>query len=191
MIYDFFRPEILEEAQALNIPIVLHLPKMIVSSLEDLLQVTKDFPKLRIVLAHLGLSVLPVSGLQEAFIALKSCDLISMDNSLNPSREVTQIALDTVGATRILYGSDEPLNLIRFTAYAHPEKGQRIVSDYPYHWVDKDEFDEYGHLAQNAIHSHWDNLLALQQCLETLPGAQQQLAKDNIFHNNAASVYGF
>lgn len=46
-IYEFFRPEILEEAQSLDIPIILHLPKMIVRSLDDLLQMLADFPKLR------------------------------------------------------------------------------------------------------------------------------------------------
>lgn len=191
VIYDFFRPEILEEAQDLDIPIVLHLPKMIVNSIEDLIRVTQDFPRLRIVLAHLGLSVLPVSGLTEAFTLVKALDLVSMDNSLNPSMEVTKIALEILGSSRILYGSDEPLNLIRFSVYAHPEKGQRIVSDYPYHWVDKEEFREYGHLAQRAIHAHWSNLIALKECIEVLSVSEKEAAKENIFYNNAAEIYGF
>ncbi len=36
-IYEFFLPEILEEAQALDIPVVLHLPKVIVNCIDDLL----------------------------------------------------------------------------------------------------------------------------------------------------------
>jgi predicted TIM-barrel fold metal-dependent hydrolase len=114
-----------------------------------------------------------------------------MDNSLNQSVDVTREAISVLGSSRILYGSDEPLNLIRYVAYKHPEKGQRIVSDYPYHWVDSDEFREYGHFAKEAIHSHWGNLLALKQCVEELPKEDRQSAKENIFHKNANSVYSF
>ena len=190
-IYDFFRPEILEVAQALDVPLVLHLPKMIVRSLDDLLQVVRDFPRLRMVLAHLGLSALPVNGLREAFEALAPFDQVAADNSLNPSEEVTQIALDVLGTSRILYGSDEPLNLIRFTTYEHPEKGQRIVTDYPYHWVDYREHKVYGHLAKGVIHSHWGNLRSLQQCIERLVVTERRSARENIFYNNAVAMYGF
>ncbi len=190
-IYDFFRPEILEEAQTLDIPIVLHLPKMIVWSVNDLVKVINDFPRLRIVLAHLGLSVLPVNGLRDAFKLIRHFDQVSTDNSLNPSEEVTQIALEEFGAQRILYGSDEPLNLIRFAAYEHPEKGQRIVTDYLYHWVDAMEYKQYGHLAEGVIHSHWGNLHALQKCIGRLSPSEQTAAKENIFYKNAAGIYGF
>ncbi len=154
-------------------------------------KVVNDFPKLRIVLAHLGLSVLPIPGLKESFEAIKPFETVFMDNSMNESADVTREAISILGSTRILYGSDEPLNLIRYTTYDHPQKGQRIVSEYPYHWVDKDEFREYGHLAKGAVHSHWGNLLALQQCIDALPKRQRTSVKEHIFYKNAASVYGF
>jgi len=66
-IYDFFTPEILEEAQALDLPIILHLPRMIVHTCDDLMSMLSDFPRLRVVLAHLGLSKLLVPGLEEAY----------------------------------------------------------------------------------------------------------------------------
>jgi predicted TIM-barrel fold metal-dependent hydrolase len=191
VIYDFFRPEILEEAQANDIPLVLHLPKVIVRSLDDLLQVTRDFPRLRMVLAHLGLSKLVVPGLEEALKEAAKVETIFMDTALNPSADVVAMSLRIFGAERIMFGSDEPLNLIRSVAYEHPEKGQRIVSDYPYHWVDKQEFNEYGHLAKGARHSHWLSMLAIKEAMDRLPAKEQTAAKEWLFRKTAEAVYGF
>lgn len=190
-IYDFFRPEILEEAQNRDIPLVLHLPKMIVRSLDDLLQVACDFPRLRMVLAHLGLSKLVVPGLEDALNAAAKVETIYMDTALNPSADVVAMSLQTFGPERLMFGSDEPLNLIRSVPYEHPEKGQRIVSDYPYHWVDQDEFQQYGHLAKGATHAHWLSMTAIKEAVERLHPRQRTHAKEWIFRKTAEAVYGF
>ncbi len=191
VVYDFFRPEILEEAQANDIPIVLHLPKMIVRSIDGLLQVTRDFPRLRIVLAHLGLSKLVVPGLEEALKEAAKVETIFMDTALNPSGDVVSLAVRVFGADRIMFGSDEPLNLIRSVVYEHPQKGQRIVSDYPYHWVDQAEFQAYGHLAKGATHSHWVSMLAVKEAVDRLPKSEQTDTKERLFWKTAEAVYGF
>jgi uncharacterized protein len=191
VIYDFFRPEILEEAQALDIPVVLHLPKMIIRSLGDLLRVARDFPRLRMVLAHLGLSKMVVPGLDDSLKQAARIDTIFMDTALNPSAEVVSMSLRIFGPERIMFGSDEPLNLIRSVAYEHPDKGQRIVTDYPYHWVDTDEFRQYGHLAKTATHSHWLSMSALRTAIDQLPKNEQSTVKEWVFQKTAETVYGF
>lgn len=191
VIYDFFRPEILEEAQVLDIPIVLHLPKMIVRSLDDLKRVSQDFPRLRMVLAHLGLSKLVVPGLEEALTEASKIKTIFMDTALNPSVDVVAMSLRTFGPERLMFGSDEPLNLIRSVPYEHPEKGQRIVTDYQYHWVDQDEYREYGHLANGATHAHWLSIVAIKEAVERLPSNQRTSIKEWVFRKTSEVVYGF
>lgn len=191
VIYDFFRPEILEEAQALDIPLVLHLPKMIVRSFDDLKQASRDFPRLRMVIAHLGLSKLVMPGLEEALTEASKIDTIFMDTALNPSADVVAMSLRIFGPERLMFGSDEPLNLIRSVPYEHPEKGQRIVSDCPYHWVDQDEFQQYGHLAQGATHAHWLSMIAIKEAVERLPSNQRASVKEWVFRKTAEAVYGF
>lgn len=191
VIYDVFKQEILEEAQVLDIPIVLHLPKMLVKSLDDLLKVINDFPRLRIVLCHLGLSKMVVPGLEEAMQAVARFGTIFMDTALNPSSEVVSIAIRVFGANRIMFGSDEPLNLIRSVAYEHPQRGQRIVTDCQYHWVDPIEFQDYGHLARNATHSHWQSLLAIKEAVQRLSKTEQSITKEWLFRKTAETVYGF
>ncbi|MBM3272230.1 hypothetical protein FJY94_03055 [Candidatus Kaiserbacteria bacterium] len=191
LIYEFFRPEILEEAQTLDIPIILHLPRMIVHSLGDLLQLLQDFPRLRVVLAHLGLSKLMVPGLSDAYGAIAANGNVMLDTALNPSREVVSLAISCFGSERIMFGSDEPLNLIRSVAYAHPNRGQRIITEYPYHWVDPDEYRDFAHLAAQATHSHWQAVGAIKEAISELRPSEQEATKRQIFHDNAHTFFGF
>ena len=190
-IYDFFTPEILEEAQALDLPIVLHLPRMIVHTCDDLMSVLSDFPHLRVVLAHLGLSKLQVPHLEEAYRRAAHSPNVWLDTALNPSPEVTSLALDCFGCDRIMFGSDEPLNLLRSIAYKHPEKGERIITDCQYHWVDPTEYAAYGHLAKEAVHAQWQCIFAIKKAVDSYPSSERESIKNLIFSKNAESFFGF
>lgn len=190
-IYDFFTPEILEVAQELDLPIILHLPKTIARTCDDLMQMLSDFPRLRVVLAHLGLSKMVIPGLEDAFVRAATSPNVWLDTALNPSEEVMMLAAKHFGWDRIMFGSDEPLNLIRSAAYTHPEKGERIVTDYPYHWVDQAERNEYGHLARNAVHAHWRCITAIKCAIQRLPVAEQEKTKLLIFHDTAKDFFKF
>jgi predicted TIM-barrel fold metal-dependent hydrolase len=190
-IYDFFRPEILEETQALNIPIILHLPLMITQCVDDLERCLSDFPNLRVVLAHLGLPHLPVPGLEEAYGKFAKYPNVFMDTAMIPSSEVVAMSLKAFDSDRIMYGSDQPLNLLRQIVYNHPTKGERIVTRRRYHWTDITEHDEYSHLALNAIHSHWQCLEALLKGIKKVFPDSEIEARHNIFYANARNMFGF
>jgi uncharacterized protein len=190
-IYQCFKPEILEVSESLGIPIILHLPKMIVPGKDDLLKVTRDFPRLKISIAHLGSTKFVVPGLEETYKEIADSPHVSLDTSLNPSPEVVSLALRVFGPKRIMFGSDEPLNLIRSRPYEHPQKGQRIITEYPYHWVDPEEHREYGHLARDAVHCHWLCLDALRQVIDGIAPESREEAKQDIFCDNAAKFFGF
>jgi hypothetical protein len=76
-------------------------------------------------------------------------------------------------------------------AYTHPDKGERIVTDYPYHWADPEERGQYGHLAEGAVHCHWLALGAIREAIETLPPDERDRAKELVFHDNAKDFFGF
>lgn len=190
-IYEVFKPEILEVAQHLNKPIILHMPRMIVHSADDLEHVLADFPRLRVSIAHLGSTKFVVPGLKEAYAKLAKYENVFLDTSLNPSGDVVRLALECFGSKRIMYGSDEPLHMIRSVPFDHPEKGQRIVTDYPYHWVNASDHARYGHLAKDAVHAHWLSLGAVRSAIESLPNSLQEDAKNRVFFANAKDFFGF
>ena len=191
-IYEYFLPEILEEAQGRGIPIILHVPRIITTCKEDVTQVIRDFPRLRIVLAHLGLPMFLVPGLEETYTELASAsENVFMDTSLNTSAEVIGAAISIFGTERIMYGSDEPLNLVRACAYSNPKLGQRLITDYPYHWVDIPEHEEFKHIATDVTHLHWQSLEGLRSTIMKMQPSEQEQTKKRIFCQNASSLFGF
>lgn len=190
-IYEYFKPEILEVAEALRIPIVLHTPKILTMCREDLRRVVTDFPNLRISIAHLGLLKVPIPDLEETFKEVAGYKNLVMDTALNPSSEVAEMAIRILGEDRVMYGSDEPLNLIRSRVFVHPEKGQRLITEYPYHWVDTEDHSQYGHLAQGVVHAHWLSMNALFDAIESFPRSERERVKEKVFFRNAAAFFGF
>jgi predicted TIM-barrel fold metal-dependent hydrolase len=189
-IYQYFPKVVLEEAQSRDMPIALHPPRRITTCLDQILTLAKDFPQLRICFAHLSLTKRVVPGLEEAFVEIARLPHIHFDTALVPSAEVVTMALRIVGTERIMYGSDEPLNLIRSMPYVHPEKGERLATEYPYHWVDSAE-SRYKHLATDVTHAHWQALQAAKTAVSSLPEKEQKVVKQKLFHDNAKLFYSF
>lgn len=120
-------------AQEKNIPIILRPPMRITLYLTQVLKLVKDFPLLMICQAHLGLTKTVISGLEDVYMAIARFPQVYFDTALVPSVEVVEMAMRTIGVNRIMYGSDEPLNLIRSVLYTHPQHGEKIVTSYLYH----------------------------------------------------------
>ncbi len=160
-IYQYFPKVVLKEAQSRDVPIILHPPQKIATCLEQIVRL-QDFPRLRVCLAHLSLTKSVVPELEETFTTIAQFPRVHFDTALVPSAEVVAMALRIVGTERIMYGSDEPLNLIRSTPYAHQEKDERLATEYQYHWVDQTDYQTYKHLAIGVTHSHWQALRAVK-----------------------------
>lgn len=190
-IYQCFPPEILEVAQSLGLPIILHLPKMVTACIDDLLKLLSDFPKLVVVLAHLGLPKIPVPGLLEAYKKIARFDYVVLDTAMDPSSEVIGMAVNAFGLDRVMFGSDEPVNMLRYIAYMNPERGQRVITEFRYHWVNASEYEKYRHLAKDAVHVHWQSIVAIKKVVMSLSKKERGIARENIFYNNAKRVFSF
>lgn len=190
-IYQFFTPEILSVSEETETPIILHLPRAVTECKDELLEVVRTFPNLKISLAHMGFANVLVPNLEQTYAELAQYPNISMDTSMIASPDVFKTAFNTFGTKRIMFGTDEPLNLLRFVLYDHPTKGQRVVTQYPYHWADKEDHEQYKHLASGAVHVHWESLMAIRSAigqLYTEPVLAEQVKLD-VFYNNAARFF--
>ncbi len=190
-IYETFSEEILKEVNELHIPCIIHLPKVITESKNDLLAVSKKYQELKICIPHLGSTKFVVPNLEKTYKELAKKTNIYLDTSLNPSCDVARLALKYFGPERIMFGSDQPLNLLRAKPYINPTKGQRLITGYIYHWVDIEEHRKYKHLATDLVHSHWAPLLALKEVIEEYPIDKQEQIKKMIFYDNAKKFYNF
>ncbi len=188
-IRDFFTLDILAAAVQADIPIILHVPSPLAICVEELLSIIREFPKLKIVLAHLGRHSHATDQSLAAFEALQPFEKVVVDTSMSPSPGVLKQVFKTFGINRVLYGSDEPMSLLRFVEYAHPTLGRRIMSNYPYHWLNPDQHREYGHLGKGAVHLHWQVLQAIREVLMELYPLESNEAKQLVFHDNALRFF--
>lgn len=190
-IYEYFKPEILEVCQQLGLPIILHLPSSITKSFFQIQTLINDFPYLKIVIAHMGLQKIVSTELLETYDKLKKHENVFFDNAMIPSAEILTNAVNIFGSERILYGSDEPLNMIRVNVYNNPKLGERYISDYPYHWLDKNEVDQYRHLSIAKVSMLWKVLVSMKESIQSFPSIEEETIKNRIFYNNAKYLFGF
>lgn len=188
-IYLFFPKAILYEAQSKGIPIILHLPNTASKCIDQVNQLTRDFPNLKVILAHLGIYSEPLEDLKKAYDFFSKNKNIYVDTAMVFSDQAIKIALKYFGENRVLYGSDEPLDLLRVVRYQHPVLGTRLISQYKYHWISQGEYDEYKHLALNTVHAHWQTLLSIKLAIESEPKNIQDIIKKKIFFENSNELF--
>jgi len=193
-LYEYFPREVLEVAQKVDVPIILHLPKTVSRSLDELDALTADFPHLRLMLAHVGVTWTYPSDFESTMAKVASHTNIFVDTSGVTDASIIQTALEQLGPGRVLYGSDEPLNLLREHTYVNPNLGPRLVTDYPYHWVNPSEYREYGHLLpENVMYCELQQVGALTTAIRglALSARQKNAVTQAVFHDNALREFNF
>jgi predicted TIM-barrel fold metal-dependent hydrolase len=191
---EYFPPEILDVAEDERIPIILHLPKSLYRSAEEVEMAAARNPELKIVLAHIGVAhvVRPeLDGILHRFAAAGN---VYVDTSGVDSAELVLKAMQHLGPDRVMYGSDEPLNLIRSVVYDNPDVGPRLLVDHDYHWADRQEQARWRHLADKPfVHNQWRQLQAILDAVDMFAARSSDKTRllEKIFHGNAQSVFGF
>lgn len=192
-LYEYFPKDVLARAEQTDCPIILHLPNTIENSLVELERLSEAYPNLRVALAHVGVTWIDNENLDGVFARLSLYKNFAVDTSGVVDVNVIEKAIRHLGADRVMFGTDEPLNLLREQSYENPKLGPRIISDYPYHWVDKEEYDEFKDIVPTPQYSQLqqvDSLLAAIRKVARNPKHEQDIAQ-KIFHDNAYSFFGF
>jgi len=182
---EVFPESALRAAQAARVPIVLHLPTSLPDGLEEVRDVATRYPLLPIILAHVGghggQTLTP--QISAAFRAIAELPTVFMDTAFILDSDLVNAAVQALGPSRILFGSDEPLSLIRATAYAHPRLGPRLYAP-GYHWsTDDGPPAEVTTRAPTLLH-----IQILEAIIDAVDGDQQSLQA--IFCDNALHLFG-
>jgi Amidohydrolase len=115
-IFDFLPHEQLAVLDRRRAWVTLHVPKADrlghPDNIREIREIRSRYPNLILVIAHLGRSyTLPHA--QEALTQLADDRGLYFDNSAVLNPEVHQLALETLGPERILYGTDNPIFYMR------------------------------------------------------------------------------
>lgn len=194
-IFEYFPREVLDVAQKEEVPIILHLPHSLYNSREEVRKLAEIYPDLKIVLAHVGVANAPKPELDSILSSFAEHPNIYVDTALVDSADVVFSALKKLGRKRVIYGSDEPLNLMRTVTYFNPDlQMDRVLTDYPYHWANQEEQSKWKHLANKPfVHNQWHQLGAIAVAVQNFvsgPEAYESVMED-VFANNARKVFGF
>ncbi len=187
-IFEFLPHRQLEVLQQRRACVVLHVPKAArlghPENIAEIKQIRRQYPQVRLIIAHLGRSyTLPHA--QEALPQLADDDGLHFDNSAVLNPDVHRFALETLGPSRILYGTDNPIFYMRGR---RQWKGTTYINrtSYPFHFNQDREPPEVE--AAYTLYMY-EALRALKSACEALSlGADDVEA---IFCGNAQQVLGF
>ena len=115
-ITDMITKRQLSLANQLGWVVMLHIPraKRIAdrANIEDILMIEKEFPNIKLIIAHIGRAYC-LENIGEAFNILKKTKNVMFDFAAHTNAEVFEKAIDAFGAKRLLFGTDFPISLMR------------------------------------------------------------------------------
>lgn len=184
-IVEIFPPPILEKAAKLGVPIILHLPRPLPHTTQEVLEVAVTYQSLIIVLAHIGGhgGQFFTPGIGAALRQLSASPNVLVDTAFVYDEALISAALSAFGPERVLFGTDEPLSLIRAVVYTHPKLGPRLYAP-RYHWARDDH-------PPNYVASSIPKLLHILQLEASIAACRPfgDTAVDAVFSANAKRVF--
>ncbi len=115
-IFEYLPHEQLEVLQQRAAVVMLHVPKADrlghPENIAEVKQIRRQYPGVRVIIAHLG-RCYTLHHAKEALPQLADEDGLYFDNSAVLNPDVHKFALQTLGASRILYGTDNPIFYMR------------------------------------------------------------------------------
>ncbi|MCD4824333.1 MAG: amidohydrolase [Phycisphaerae bacterium] len=181
-IFDFLPHHQLEVLNELRGWVMLHVPKADrlghPANIAQIKEIRKRYPNVVLVIAHLG-RCYTIEHAKEALPQLADDQGLYFDNSAVLNPEVHRFALETLGANRILYGTDNPVFYMRGRRQWQGKTYTNRTS-YPFYFNKDREPPEVE--ATYTLYMY-EALYALKQACENLGLTRQDV--EAIFNDNA------
>lgn len=182
---DFFPDELVLEASRLGTPLIVHLATPLSTCTGDVVELALKAAGCTVILAHNGREQSASGAASLAFRRIASLPNVVVDCSMATAADVYALIFDTLGPSRVLYGSDEPMNLLRMMPFNHPQRGLRFVSPMRYHWLEAEMHAGFRHLAADCSLMHWQVLQSVLNEVDRSFGPEAASIIDGIFFKNA------
>lgn len=190
-IFDFLTHEHLSVLNKRGLMVMLHIPRS--GRLKDpvnlaqILEIEQKYPNLMLVLAHVGRAYCE-EDVGNAFEVLGKTERLAFDFSANTNARVFEQALESVGARRMLFGSDLPITRMRMRRICEDGIYINLVPRGMYGDVSGDrnmrELD--GEDAADLSFFLYEEMRAMKDAVREL-GLEDSDVQD-IFYNNAAAI---
>ncbi|MCC7146271.1 MAG: amidohydrolase family protein [Phycisphaeraceae bacterium] len=139
-IFDMLPHEHLEWANEHRLIVMLHVPRgdrRIADefNLTQLEEINRRYPKLKLIIAHIGRAYTNTPDGHDAIKRLAQCTNLLWDFCANDCQPIMETLIKAVGPKRIMYGSDLPI--LAFRGQRLDVKGEYVNVIYQADWEDK------------------------------------------------------
>jgi len=177
----YLSEESLELANKQCLPITIHLPTHLLNHIEEVKKFSIDYPKLKIVLAHMGLAQVLTPRSKEALKEAVNLPNVYFDTSTVTDKEVFAYVLKEAGAEKILFASDAPFDALKLEV-RFMEGKMKIFSSQDLSGTEKTQEE----MKRMLISSPEALIEAIE---EVYPEKNQtKLAREKIFYQNALKI---
>ncbi len=187
-IFDFFPPHQLEVHNRNGWIVMLHIPRdgrlKDPLNLAQLLQIERDYPNIKLIVAHVGRAYC-AEDVGNAFDILSQTKRMSFDFCANTNAQIFEQLLRCVGPKRVLFGTDLPILRMRMRRITRDGYYVNVVPKGLYGDVsgDKNMREVEGAEAEKLSFFLYEELEAFRQASERA-GLSADDLKD-VFYNNA------
>ncbi len=187
-IFDFFPPHQLEVHDRNGWIVMLHIPRdgrlKDPVNLAQLLQIERDYPNLKLIVAHVGRAYCREDA-GNAFELLAETKRMTFDISANTNEHIFEQLLRCVGPKRVLFGSDFPILRMRMRRITRDGCYVNVVPKGLYGDVsgDKNMTEVEGAEAEKLTFFLYEELEAFRRAAERLDLSRADL--EDVFHHNA------
>jgi predicted TIM-barrel fold metal-dependent hydrolase len=190
-IFDFLPPHQLELMHERRWIVMLHIPRDArlrdPVNLAQILEIERDYPGVRVILAHVGRAYCDVD-VGNAFEVLKETEKLCVDFSANTNAWVFEQLIRGLGPKRILFGSDLPILRMRMRRICENGIYINLVPKGRYGDVsgDPNMREVSGQEAEQLTLFMYEELLAFRHAAEKTGLSRSDL--EDIFYNNGAAM---
>jgi predicted TIM-barrel fold metal-dependent hydrolase len=177
----YLSEKFLELVEKQELPMIIHLPKHLLNHVEELKELSRDYPKLKVVLAHMGLVQVLTERSKSALSEILTLPNIYFDTSTVTDEKVFAHVLRESGVGKILFASDAPYDALRLEVKFIEGKMEVLSSqDLIGTKKVKEEINRMLISSPKAL---------LEAVKEVYPDEEQaKLAKEKIFYQNALEI---
>ncbi len=187
-IFDFFTPAQLAVHDRHGWVVMLHIPRAgrlkDAVNLAQLLQIERDYPNLKLIVAHVGRAYC-AEDVGDAFEVLAQTRRMCFDFSANTNEDIFTQLLRCVGPQRVLFGTDLPILRMRMRRITRDGHYVNLVPRGLYGDVsgDKNMGEVDGEEAARLTFFLYEELLAFRRAAECVGLSRADL--EDVFGNNA------
>lgn len=173
--------------------VLLHIPraKRLAdrANIEDIMAIEKDFPHIRLIVAHIGRAYC-MEDIGDAFDILKDTENLVFDFAGHTNEEVFRKTLAVFGSKRVLFGSDLPISAMRLK---REHKDGNYINVIPKGSCGDVQGDIHmkevcGEAAQDITFFLYESIAAMIRATKDLGLSSGDL--DRIFYSNAIDFTG-